>query len=108
MMNKRFVTQAVGLSLLVVCAWAAPAAADDFKGAAKDFRASQKASAWKDRANAYAELHGVQSVCGIDIISAAKAAARRDRPEVYDDYRVTDLTDLPEDEENRSGIPTEG
>ena len=29
---------------------------NDFKAAAKDFRSSQKASAWKDRANAYAEL----------------------------------------------------
>jgi len=42
---------------------------------------------------------GVQSIVGIDIIPAAKEAADRDRPEVYDDYRVTDLTDLPEAEE---------
>ena len=44
---------------------------------------------------------GVQSIAGIDIISAAKEAANRDRPEVYDDYRVADLTDLPESEEKR-------
>ena len=44
---------------------------------------------------------GVQSVVGVDIIPAAKEAATRDRPDVYDDYRVADLTDLPEDEEER-------
>jgi len=44
---------------------------------------------------------GVQSIVGIDIIPAAKDAADRDRPEVYDDYHVTDLTDLPENEEQR-------
>ena len=43
----------------------------------------------------------VQSIVGIDIIPAAKKAANRDRPYVYDDYRVTDLTDLPEEEEER-------
>ena len=42
---------------------------------------------------------GVQSIVGIDIIPSAKEAADRDRPGVYDDYRVTDLTDLPEAEE---------
>jgi hypothetical protein len=42
---------------------------------------------------------GVQSIVGIDIIPSAKEAADRDRPDVYDDYRVTDLTDLPEAEE---------
>ncbi|MFH1268899.1 MAG: methyltransferase domain-containing protein, partial [Planctomycetota bacterium] len=42
---------------------------------------------------------GVESIVGIDIIPAAKEAADRDRPDVYDDYRVTDLTDLPEAEE---------
>ena len=44
---------------------------------------------------------GVQSIVGIDIIPAAKDAASRDRPDVYDDYRVTDLTDLPETEEEK-------
>ncbi|MFQ5982577.1 MAG: methyltransferase domain-containing protein [Woeseiaceae bacterium] len=49
------------------------------------------------------ELHslGVQSIVGIDIIQEAKEAANRDRPDVYDDYRVTDLTDLPQSEEER-------
>ena len=42
---------------------------------------------------------GVQSIVGIDIIPEAKEAAYRDRRDVYDDYCVTDLTDLPEDEE---------
>jgi len=44
---------------------------------------------------------GVESIVGIDIIPAAKEATERDRPDVYDDYRVTDLTDLPEDEEEK-------
>jgi SAM-dependent methyltransferase len=44
---------------------------------------------------------GVPSIVGIDIIPAAKEATCRDRPDVYDDYRVTDLTDLPEAEEER-------
>ncbi len=44
---------------------------------------------------------GVQSIVGIDIITAAKEATNRDRPDVYDDYRVADLTDLTEAEEAR-------
>jgi SAM-dependent methyltransferase len=36
---------------------------------------------------------GAGSVVGVDIIEEAAVAAERDRPEVYDDYRVTDLTD---------------
>jgi hypothetical protein len=43
----------------------------------------------------------VQSIVGIDIIPEAKEAADRDRPDVYDDYRIMDLTDLPEDDEER-------
>ena len=42
------------------------------------------------------QARGVQSIVGIDIIPAAKEAASRDRPDIYDDYFVTDLTDLPE------------
>ena len=45
------------------------------------------------------QRHGVRSIVGIDIIPEARDAASRDRPDVYDDYRVTDLTDLPEAEE---------
>ena len=44
---------------------------------------------------------GVQSIVGIDIIPVAKEAANRDRPDVYDDYIVADLTDLPEVEEEK-------
>jgi len=44
---------------------------------------------------------GVRSIIGIDIIPEAKEATNRDRPDVYDDYRVTDLTDLPEVQEER-------
>jgi SAM-dependent methyltransferase len=36
---------------------------------------------------------GATSIVGIDIIEEAAAAAERDRPGVYDDYRVMDLTD---------------
>ncbi len=38
---------------------------------------------------------GIRSVVGVDIIEEAAEAAERDRPEVYDDYHVADLTDLP-------------
>jgi len=45
------------------------------------------------------QRHGVESIVGIDIIREARDAADRDRPNVYDDYLVADLTDLPEVEE---------
>jgi len=44
---------------------------------------------------------GADELIGIDIIPEAKAAAHRDRPGLYDDYLVTDLTDLPEDHEEQ-------
>jgi len=37
---------------------------------------------------------GAGAMYGIDIIEAAAAATHRDRPAVYDDYLVADLTDL--------------
>ncbi|MCZ6558709.1 MAG: class I SAM-dependent methyltransferase [SAR324 cluster bacterium] len=40
---------------------------------------------------------GVKSIVGIDIIDEAAEAANRDRPEIYEDYYVADLTQLPED-----------
>ena len=40
---------------------------------------------------------GIRSVVGVDIIEEAAEAAERDRPDVYDDYHVADLTDLPAD-----------
>ncbi|QDU63308.1 hypothetical protein Pan216_41860 [Planctomycetes bacterium Pan216] len=48
------------------------------------------------------ELHdrGIDSIVGVDIIPEAKEATERDRPEVYEDYRVADLTDCPEPEEH--------
>ena len=39
---------------------------------------------------------GVDTIVGVDIIPAAKQATLRDRPDVYDDYHIADLTDLPE------------
>jgi predicted TPR repeat methyltransferase len=38
---------------------------------------------------------GAGSVVGVDIIEEAALAAERDRPEVYDDYFVVDLTAIP-------------
>lgn len=42
---------------------------------------------------------GVQSIVGVDILPAAREATLRDRPDVYDAYRVVDLTDLSETDE---------
>ena len=44
---------------------------------------------------------GTDRIVGIDIVPEARDAADRDRPEVYGDYLVTDLTDLPEPQEER-------
>ena len=44
--------------------------------------------------------YGADSVVGLDIIKEAKAAALRDRPEVYEKYYIVDLTDLPEQVEH--------
>jgi SAM-dependent methyltransferase len=42
---------------------------------------------------------GVGSIVGVDILSEAADATQRDRPGVYDEYRVVDLTDpAPEDD----------
>jgi SAM-dependent methyltransferase len=43
-----------------------------------------------------AEL-GVRTIVGVDIIEEAKMAAERDRPGVYEDYLVLDLTNIPPD-----------
>ncbi|MGD8329897.1 MAG: methyltransferase [Acidobacteriota bacterium] len=42
------------------------------------------------------ELAALEPDCvvGLDILEAAQQAAQRDRPEVYDDYLVTDLTEM--------------
>ena len=44
---------------------------------------------------------GVGHVVGLDLLPEAALAARRDRPDVYDDYVVVDLTALPERDEKR-------
>lgn len=41
---------------------------------------------------------GAGSIVGVDIIEEAAAAAARDRPDVYDDYLVCDLTRLSRDD----------
>lgn len=41
---------------------------------------------------------GAGTIVGVDIIEEAAAAAERDRPGVYDDYKVIDLTDPPADD----------
>ena len=40
---------------------------------------------------------GAESIVGIDIIEEAREAAVRDRPGLYEDYHVVDLTNLPTD-----------
>lgn len=42
---------------------------------------------------------GAEAIVGIDIIEEAYDAVKRDRPEVYDDYHVADLTRLTPDVE---------
>lgn len=43
---------------------------------------------------------GTRKIIGIDIIEEAKMAALRDRPWVYNEYKVADFTDIkPEDDE---------
>ncbi|MBI1338391.1 MAG: methyltransferase [Phycisphaera sp.] len=44
---------------------------------------------------------GVPSVVGMDIIPEARDATDRDRPWVYEDYHVVDLTDLSEKSEEQ-------
>lgn len=43
--------------------------------------------------------HGVKKIVGVDILREAKEAALRDRPGVYEDYCVADLTELPKYDE---------
>lgn len=45
---------------------------------------------------------GIESVLGVDITPEAKEATHRDRPDIYDDYRIVDLTEL--DEKNEAVI----
>lgn len=40
---------------------------------------------------------GAGAVVGIDIIEAAEEALDRDRPDLYDDYHIADMTRLPDD-----------
>ncbi|HEX8744141.1 MAG TPA: methyltransferase domain-containing protein [Thermoleophilaceae bacterium] len=40
---------------------------------------------------------GVDSIVGVDIIEEARMAAERDRPGLYEDYLVLDLTNVPPD-----------
>lgn len=46
-------------------------------------------------------LLGVKHVVGADILPEAKVAALRDRPVVYADYLIADLTDLSDEERRR-------
>jgi len=43
---------------------------------------------------------GAESVTGLDILKEAAESALRDRPQVYEEYHVADLTDLEEEQEN--------
>jgi 2-polyprenyl-3-methyl-5-hydroxy-6-metoxy-1,4-benzoquinol methylase len=40
---------------------------------------------------------GVDSVVGVDILAEARRAAKRDRPDVYEEYQVLDMADLSAD-----------
>jgi len=44
------------------------------------------------------EQIGFGTIVGVDLLPEAKAAALRDRPDVYDDYRAADLTALNSDD----------
>ncbi len=44
---------------------------------------------------------GARAVVGVDILPEAAQAAERDRPGVYDDYLVVDLTDLGDEDRER-------
>ena len=44
---------------------------------------------------------GARAIVGVDLIEEAAAATERDRPGVYDDYVVADLTDLSADQRER-------
>ncbi len=49
--------------------------------------------------------HGVGLVVGVDILAEAKAAAERDRPGLYADYLVADMSRLtPEQRERLTGF----
>lgn len=49
---------------------------------------------------------GVESLVAVDIAPDAKQATLRDRPGVYDEYMITDLTDLSEPEEEQLRLAT--
>jgi SAM-dependent methyltransferase len=51
------------------------------------------------------ERLGVRSLVGVDIIEEAAEAAARDRPGIYDDYVVCDLTALADGQRARLGEP---
>ena len=44
---------------------------------------------------------GVKTIVGVDIIRQARSAAIRDRKGIYQEYHVTDMTDLPKDTARR-------
>lgn len=46
---------------------------------------------------------GVDQIVGVDILQEAKVATYRDRPDVYEEYCVTDLTRLPSTDEEKLG-----
>ena len=70
----------------------------EFGGSPEDFRVLDVGAGNGMVGDELKEI-GVESVVGVDIIPAAKAATQRDRPEVYADYHVADLTNLPDSTE---------
>jgi len=47
------------------------------------------------------ERHGIARLVGADIIPEARDASYRDRPDVYDEYYVSDFTNLPEEDRSQ-------
>ncbi len=47
---------------------------------------------------------GLGSFVGVDLIEEARTAAQRDRPDLYDEYVVCDLTDLTRDQRERLDV----
>jgi len=44
---------------------------------------------------------GIETIVGVDIVDTAKMATKRDRPDVYRDYLIADMTDLRAEQRRR-------
>lgn len=92
--EQLFYTELECVSPRVVCSMLAEAAGSD-RAALEQLRILD-VGAGNGMVGEELKRLGVGSVVGIDIIDEAAEAAERDRPGVYDDYVIADLTDLGE------------